>query len=69
MPTVRCRLRRQGVVIELDDETIASLSSDRRELLIEEMRERRPDLAGGQIKILPYRRGSAFVGPKDQARR
>jgi len=62
--TVRCRLRKQGVVIELDDETIAGLSPGRRARLIEELRERRPDIDGGEIAIVPYRRGSAFVGAR-----
>jgi uncharacterized protein len=60
--TVRCRLRRQGFVIELDDETLARLSPDRRARLIEEMRERCTEIAAGGIEIVPYRRGSAFVG-------
>ena len=67
--TVRCRLRREGVVIELDDETIAGLSPDRRAGLIAAMRERRPDMIGGEIEIAPYRRGSAFIGVKKQPRR
>ena len=67
--TVRCRLRKQGVVIELDDGTIAGLSPDRRARLIEEMRERRPDMDCREIEFLPYGRGSAFVGQKNQARR
>ena len=66
--TVRCRLRRRGVVIELDEATIAALSPDRRAGLIEEMRERRPE-ATGDIEILPYRRGSAFVGARKQTPR
>jgi uncharacterized protein len=62
--TVRCRLRKQGVVIELDDETIAGLSTVRRTRLIEAMRERRPDIPAAGIEIVPYRRGSAFVGTR-----
>jgi uncharacterized protein len=62
--TVRCRLRKQGVVIELDEETIAGLTPDRRARLIAEMRERRPDMDGGEIEIVAYRRGSAFVGAR-----
>ncbi len=67
--TVRCRLRKQGVVIELDADAIAGLSPGRRARLIEEMGARRPDIAGSAIEIVPYRRGSAFVGPKGSARR
>jgi uncharacterized protein len=67
--TVRCRLRKQGVVIELDDGCIAGLTPTRRAGLIEEMRKRRPDISGGEIEIVAYRRGSAFVGDRGQARR
>ncbi len=65
--TVRCRLRTQGVVIELDEESIAGLSPDRRARLIAEMRARRPDMDGGEIEIVAYRRGSAFVGARERA--
>jgi uncharacterized protein len=65
--TVRCRLRKQGVVIELDEESIAGLSPDRRARLIAEMRARRPDMDGGEIEIVAYRRGSAFVGARERA--
>ncbi len=65
--TVRCRLREQGVVIELDDDTIAGLTPDRRAGLIAGMRERRPDMPGGEIEIVAYRRGSAFVGARTRA--
>jgi uncharacterized protein len=64
--TVRYRLRKQGVVIELDDETIARLTPDRRAGLIAGMRERRPDMPGGEIEIVAYRRGSAFVGNRER---
>lgn len=67
--TVRCRLRKQGVVIELDEESIAELTPDRRAWLTQEMRKHRPDMASGKIEIVAYRRGSAFVGVKKQARR
>lgn len=62
--TVRCRLRKEGVVIELDEETMAGLSTGRRTRLIEEIREHRPDMVASEIAILPYRRGSAFVGAR-----
>ena len=60
--TVRCRLRKEGVVIELDEESIAGLTPDRRAWLTKEMQKRRPDIDGGEIEIVPYRRGSAFIG-------
>ncbi|MDH5557391.1 MAG: adenine nucleotide alpha hydrolase [Alphaproteobacteria bacterium] len=64
--TVRCRLRRQGIVIELDEETIARLTPDLKAALITELNMQRPDLDGGKTEIITYRRGSAFVGNKDQ---
>ena len=48
----------------LDDGTLAGLSPGHRAQLIEELRDRRPDLVDGGIEFLPYRRGSAFVGRK-----
>lgn len=56
--TVRCRIRKQGVTIELDDETLAELSASRRLSL-------RESLAGlfrdQVIDFAPYRTGSAFL--------
>jgi len=62
--TVRCRLRKQGVVIELDEECIAGLTPDRRARLTKEMQKLRPDMDAAEIEFLPYRRGSAFVGAR-----
>jgi len=66
--TVRCRLLRQGVAIELDEDTLAALTPDIRTDLVADIRQRHPGLAGPDIAILPYRRGSAFVGDKGEAR-
>jgi len=60
--TVRCRLRRAGVVIELDQATHARLDDAHRATL-------RAELAGlarrhgvtGDIAFAPYQRGSAFL--------
>jgi len=65
--TVRCRLLRQGVAIELDEDTLAALTPDVRASLASDIRKQHPDLAGSDIAILPYRRGSAFVGDKGRA--
>jgi uncharacterized protein len=61
---VRCRVRRHGTVIELDDETISGLAPERRVLLIEEVRRRLPGTAPGPVELASYRQGSAFVGDK-----
>lgn len=59
-PIVRCRIRQQGVVIELDEESLAALSSGRRRVL-------RESIAGifcdRSIDFAPYRTGSAFLLP------
>jgi uncharacterized protein len=62
--TVRCRLRGAGVAVELDQETLAALTPDLRTGLVTALRRRQPGLAGN-IEILPYRQGSAFIGNKE----
>jgi uncharacterized protein len=60
--TVRCRVRSQGVVIELDEASLASLSGERRESLAGEVRglfERAG--FGYAVSFAPYRVGSAFL--------
>ncbi len=62
--TVRCRIREQGVVIELDEASLAALSSERRR----ELRESVVELFRGQpihrsIAFAPDRTGSAFLLP------
>ena len=66
--TVRCRRRRDGIVIELDGPTLDSLSDSRRAALA-------PAVAGifaagggsgagaGAVRFAPYRTGSAFLRP------
>ncbi len=60
--TVRCRLRRAGVVIELDHRTHALLDDAERALLGAELAglARRHGLAG-EIAFTTYTRGSAFL--------
>lgn len=58
---VRCRLRNRGVVIELDDHTLESLTDQRREL-IERWVERQWPESDAAVVIERYVRGSAFVG-------
>ncbi len=60
--TVRCRVRSQGVVIELDEASLACLSDERREFLAAEVRglfERAG--FGYAVSFAPYRVGSAFL--------
>jgi uncharacterized protein len=60
--TVRCRVRAEGVVIELDQATLAAMSSDRTERLSHEIRALF-ETAGltRAVRFAPYRVGSAFL--------
>lgn len=60
--TVRCRLRRAGVVVELDGRTHSGLDDAHRTALHAELAglARRHGVAG-DITFAPYQRGSAFV--------
>ena len=60
--TVRCRVRRDAVVVELDDAALADLDASRRAGLCVEVEERMS--AAGVLRTLrfePYRMGSAFL--------
>ena len=60
--TVRCRVRASGVVIELDQATLASLGDDAREALSEKVVELFANTHPAvQVSFEPYRVGSAFV--------
>ncbi|MBB3931776.1 uncharacterized protein GGR25_002826 [Kaistia hirudinis] len=59
--TVRCRIRRAGVVVELDAPELAALHGDG-ELVAAITALLPSDLAGRSIAFEPYRRGSAFLG-------
>ena len=62
--TVRCRVRRDAVVVELDDAALAGLEAPRRAALAGEVDERMT--AAGVSRVLrfePYRMGSAFLRP------
>ena len=60
--TVRCRVRAGGVVIELDDASLESLSEERRQTLTGQIAALF-DRAGFafDVKFAPYRVGSAFL--------
>jgi uncharacterized protein len=62
--TVRCRVRHQGVVIELDEATLARLRAGQREELAATVNERFAAI-GHQHAVFfeSYRMGSAFVRP------
>ena len=60
--TVRCRVRANGVVIELDDAALNGLSSVARENLIAKIHTIFADRASASsITFAPYRNGSAFL--------
>ena len=62
--TVRCRVRRDAVVVELDDAALAGLDDSRRAALAGEV-EARMTAAGvpRALRFEPYRMGSAFLKP------
>ena len=64
--TVRCRVRRAGIVIELDPATLGRLDGAGRAALIAEAGRRIRGLVPGvgdvPVQLTAYRRGSAFVG-------
>ncbi len=62
--TVRCRIRRLGIVIELDIATHDRLSGAHRRNTIDELRHALPELTRHNIAIAAYQRGSAFVGDR-----
>ena len=60
--TVRCRVRAEGVVIELDAACLAALPEDGAARLRQDIeRHCTDDLAGTTIHFAPYRTGSAFL--------
>ncbi len=61
--TVRCRLRHNGVVIELDAASLAEAGRST-SLVAAINRLLPPALAGTAVRFETYRRGSAFVGPR-----
>ncbi|MFK0166597.1 adenine nucleotide alpha hydrolase [Rhizobium sp. NPDC090279] len=63
--TVRCRVRRTGVIIELDPQSLARIAPDRRPYLSDAIVALLPAaLAARPIGFEAYRNGSAFVGAK-----
>lgn len=63
--TVRCRVRAKGVVIELDEPSLAALHPERRTALAAKIRERfSQDGFDRSVDFAPYRIGSAFLHVK-----
>ena len=65
--TVRCRVRHDAVVVELDDAALAGLAAPRRAALAGDVDERMA--AAGVSRMLrfePYRMGSAFLRPPNR---
>lgn len=57
--TVRCRVRRAGLVVELDEASLAGLGVEAQRDLRESIRSMTG--AGREVTLAPYRNGSAFV--------
>ncbi len=60
--TVRCRVRRHGVVVELDQQTLARLAPETISKLMQGLDISRYGLDVRDLKFAAYRRGSAFLG-------
>ena len=60
--TVRCRIRQQGMVIELDPTALKTMSSDQRRSIVEGAVARMPKDVAMAVDFATYQRGSAFVG-------
>jgi uncharacterized protein len=66
--TVRCRVRRSGIVVELDRQSLADTAPDRQLALSATIASLLPaSLAGKPIGFEAYRNGSAFIGARTGA--
>ena len=66
--TVRCRVRRDAVVVELDDAALSALDAPRRALLAGEVSECMSAAGVSRTpRFEPYRMGSAFLRPSGHA--
>ncbi len=57
--TVRCRVRAEGVVVELDPAALHALDAGSRETVLAQLRRMFPRAAA--VSVAPYRTGSAFL--------
>ncbi len=62
--TVRCRLRRLGLVIELDPATHARIGGQQRSAMMRHLRGAIDGLKDTKIALAHYERGSAFIGDR-----
>jgi uncharacterized protein len=58
---VRCRLREDGIVVELDEATLAALSTAQRQVVHNVVRAAWADRNVRPVWLAKYRRGSAFL--------
>jgi uncharacterized protein len=65
---VRCRVRAEGVVVELDPGSLAALDAAERETLGAGIRALAPPRLAGPVRFAPYRVGSAFLVDQREAR-
>lgn len=65
---VRCRVRAEGVVVELDPGSLAALDAADRETLGAGIRAIAPPRLAGLVRFAPYRVGSAFLVEPREAR-
>lgn len=65
---VRCRVRAEGVVVELDPASLAALDAEGRETLGAGIRDMAPARLAGPVRFAPYRVGSAFLVEPREAR-
>ncbi len=60
--TVRCRVRRDGIVVELDSDSLEGLDATRRDGLATAVAQLFPVMpTGAAVAFAPYRNGSAFL--------
>jgi len=65
---VRCRVRAEGVVVELDPGSLAALDAESRAELGAGIRAIAPPRLAGPVRFAPYRVGSAFLVQQGEAR-
>ena len=65
---VRCRVRAEGVVVELDPGSLVALNVADRERLGAGIRALAPPRLAGLVRFAPYRVGSAFLVQQGEAR-
>ena len=63
--TVRCRIRKEGVVIELDEAAMQAMDGPARRGLVDEVRKILNERRGQPVAFAPYRQGSAFLRHQD----